>query len=180
MKLWGPDGGECRKRLVVAALLAACLPPSTASAADPSEPRSAFYFGGHAGYMFGNANATLADPSGGVAAAGGSTQFGMLFGGVQGGYERYFPSRLMLGVEADLSFPNYMDLNNVLSYRATSTGTATEQLEYLGTLRGRVGYSMGSWTPFLTGGLAFASTRFSRIDGSTGNEDATPGQWRLG
>ena len=39
---------------------------------------------------------------------------------------------------------------------------------------------MGSWTPFVTGGLAFASTRFSRTDLTTGNEDATPGQWRFG
>ena len=172
--------GRHRNKIAVTALLGAALLPAAASAADPSEPRSAFYFGGHVGYMFGNANATLADPSGGVAAAGGTTLFGTPFGGVQGGYEHYFASRLMLGVEADLSFPNYMDLNNVLSYRATSSGSATEQLEYLGTLRGRVGYAMGSWTPFLTGGLASASTRYSRLDGSTGNEDATPGQWRFG
>jgi high affinity Mn2+ porin len=142
-------------------------------------PSTAFYVGGHAGYLFGNANATLSDPTGG-ASAGGTTVFGSLFGGVQGGYERYFPSRLMLGIEADLSFMNYMDFNQVLSYRATQSASATEQLEFLGTLRGRVGYAFGDWTPFLTGGLAWASTRFSRTDWPTGNEDATSGQWRLG
>jgi high affinity Mn2+ porin len=67
-----------------------------------------------------------------------------------------------------------------VSYRATSNGSANEQLEYVGTLRGRLGYSMGSWTPYVTGGFAWASTRFSRTDSTTGNEDATPGQLRTG
>ncbi len=153
--------------------------PFSASA-QSGTPSSAFYFGGHVGYQFGTANATLGDPSGGVASSGGSSGFGQPIAGVQGGYEHYFPSRLMLGIEADLSFTEFPDNYNVLSYRATSTGTANEQLEYLGTLRARAGWAFGGWTPFLTGGLAWASTRFSRTDLATGNVDATSGQWRLG
>src|SRR4029079_6713358 len=80
----------------------------------------------------------------------------------------------------DLSFMDARDGAQVLSYRATGAGYADEQLEYLGTARGRLGYAMGAWTPFVTGGLAFASTRWGRTDLTTGNEDATPGQWRLG
>ena len=38
------------------------------------------------------------------------------------------------------------------------------------------GYDMGRWTPFVTGGIAWASTRFSRTDLTTGNEDAKPEQ----
>ena len=108
------------------------------------------------------------------------TPYGAFAGGVQAGYEHYFPSRLMLGIELDASFADYLDPNQVLSYRATGTGTATEQLEYLATLRGRVGYDMGGWTPFVSGGIAWASTRFSRIDLTTGNEDANPSNIRLG
>jgi len=96
----------------------------------------------------------------GVAAAGGRTPYGTLFGGVQAGYEHFFASRLMLGIELDASFPDYLDLAQVLSYRASGTGTATEQLEYLASLRGRIGYDLGGWTPFLSGGVAWASTRF--------------------
>ena len=36
------------------------------------------------------------------------------------------------------------------------------------------GYDIGSWTPFVTGGIAWASTRYSRTDLTTGNEDASP------
>jgi high affinity Mn2+ porin len=86
----------------------------------------------------------------------------------------------MLGAELDLSFPSTQDLSQVLSYRATGTGTANEQLEYLASLRGRIGYDIGSWTPFLTGGIAWASTRVSRTDLATGNQEAQPSNIRLG
>ncbi|MBS0517813.1 MAG: carbohydrate porin [Proteobacteria bacterium] len=163
----------------IGAAAIAAQAPSPGRAADPIPP-SGFYAGAHMGYLFGNANATLADPTGGVASASGASPYGTLAGGVQAGYQWIAPSRWMLGLEADLGFANFRDLGDVLSYRATGTGTANEQLEFLGSLRGRVGYTFGGWTPFLTGGLAFASTRFSRTDLTTGNEDATSGQWRLG
>ncbi len=57
----------------------------------------------------------------------------------------------MLGIEADFSFPNYEDASKVLSYRATSTGYASEEYEWLASLRGRVGYDIGAWTPYLDG-----------------------------
>ena len=164
--------------LAIAALLAAAQPLARAEA-DDGRNRSGFYVGGHVGYLFGNPNATLGDPTG-VASAGGTSPYSGLLGGVQVGYEHYFPSRLMLGIELDGSFPDYLDDPQVLSYRATNTGTASEELEWLASLRGRIGYDMGGWTPFLTGGIAWASTRFSRVDLTTGNEDANPSNIRLG
>ena len=140
---------------------------------------SGFYVGGHVGYMFGNANATLADPTG-IASSGGTSPYGTFFGGVQAGYEHHFASRLMLGVELDMSFPGAEDLAQWMSYRATGTGAANEQLEYLASLRGRLGYDIGAWTPFVTGGIAWASTRVSRTDLTTGNEDAQSSNVRLG
>jgi len=166
-------------RTLAVAAAAVLLAPAPAIAADPAGvppvgAPSGFYFGGHVGYGFGNATATLADPTG-VATAGGTTQYGMLFGGVQGGYQQTLPSRWMWGVELDMSFPNYMDTQDTLSYRATSTGTANEQLEFLGTFRGRLGYAMGTWTPFVTGGVAFANTRYARDSLTIDNEDTLPG-----
>ena len=161
------------------AVVSALLSSVPALAADPGSPRSGFYVGAHVGYMFGPANATLGDPIG-VQSAGGVTPYGNWFGGVQAGYEHFFNSRLMLGVELDMSFPDTADLSQWMSYRATSTGTANEQLEYLASLRARAGYAMGPWTPFVTGGIAWASTRFSRTDLTTGNEDANPSNVRLG
>jgi high affinity Mn2+ porin len=151
-----------------AAVLAAALP---AAAEDPVVMPSGVYAGGHVGYLFGSATATVADPFPG-ASGGGSNAIGLLSGGVQAGYDHIFPSRLMLGIEADLTFPNYMDLAPVLSQRSSTNGSANEQLDYLATLRGRIGYNLGGWTPYLTGGFALATTRNSLIDNTTGNEDA--------
>ncbi|MBL6618194.1 MAG: carbohydrate porin [Reyranella sp.] len=166
-----------RPAATVATIAAVLVGPLPVLAQE--QGRSGFYVGGHMGYLFGNGTATLADPIG-VQSAGGTTPYGTLYGGVQAGYEHYFNSRLMLGVEVDMSFANYSDLANVLSYRATGTGTANEQLNYLASLRGRVGYAMGPWTPFATGGIAWASTRYSRTDLTTGNEDASPSNVRVG
>src|SRR5258708_28702867 len=140
-------------RCLAIATLFAALQLATPAKADDIRGRSGFYVGGHVGYMFGNANATLGDPIG-VAAAGGITPYGAFFGGVQAGYEHFFASRLMLGIELDASFADYLDPVQVLSYRATGTGTATEQLEYLPSLRLRVGYALGGWPPFPTRAIA--------------------------
>jgi high affinity Mn2+ porin len=174
----GPVERSLAKATGAAALAAtAGLFCGTPASAQDTTARSGFYVGGHVGYLFGNGNATLAD---GDASAGGITPYGAFMGGVQVGYEHYFPSRWMLGLELDFSFASSQDLAQVLSYRATGTGTANEQLEYLASLRGRVGYAMGPWTPFATGGVAWASTRVSRTDLVTGNEDAMPSNVRLG
>jgi high affinity Mn2+ porin len=181
-ELWGLD--RQAKKVAVPGftrvmIVGALLAPAPALATDPERVPSGFYVGGTVGYGFGYATATLGDPPG-AATGSGTTQYGSLFGGVQAGYEHTFPSRLMLGAEVDLGFPDYMDLSRTLSYRVTGSGSATEQLNYLGTLRGRIGYSMGSWTPFITGGVAWATTRVSRIDATNGNEDATTGQFHAG
>jgi high affinity Mn2+ porin len=164
------------RKFLFGTLLAAPLP----ALADPppAMPEGA-YFGGHVGYLFGTASASLADPLG-VATFGGSSAIGTLSGGVQAGYEHYFPSRWLLGVELDATFTDFMDFTQILSQRNSNAGSANEQLGYLATFRGRVGYDMGGWTPFLTGGLALATMRNSRTDFTTANEDATSNNLHLG
>lgn len=164
--------------LVPAVLYLMILAPCVVLANDMSR-YSGFYAGGHVGYLFGNANATFSDPIGELS-AGGTSLYGTPIGGVQAGYQHFLPSRVMLGIEVDLSFPNVDELSPTMAYRATETGTATENLEFLASLRGRLGYDLGGFTPFVTGGISWASTRFSRIDLESGNEDANPSNIRLG
>ena len=82
------------------AALAACLAPPADAQERPAG--GSFYAGAHAGIMFGTASATLADPIG-IGAESAANPYGALFGGVQGGFEYLFPSRLMLGIEADVN-----------------------------------------------------------------------------
>ena len=69
----GMAGRKSGPRLGRLATLASMLmAPLPAIAADPAAPRSGFYVGGHVGYLFGSANATLGDPTGIASAGGGS------------------------------------------------------------------------------------------------------------
>src|SRR5262249_6096236 len=96
------------------------------------------------------------------------------------GYQKTWPSRLLLGIEIDATFPDFIETEDYLSSRATSLGAANEQLQFLATLRGRLGWAFDGWTPFVTGGLAWGSTRISRTDSGTGVEAAPPGVAHLG
>jgi high affinity Mn2+ porin len=114
------------------------------------------YVGAHAGFGRGSSTAVLADP----ATSTTSNSFGGMIGGVQAGYNYQLPSGMLLGVEADFSFPNYLTSNSVVSSLATARSDVTEQSDYMGTARGRVGYVAGPWLVYATGGLAWAGERF--------------------
>src|SRR5260370_19251862 len=82
-----------------------------------------------------------------------------MIGGVQAGYNCQLPSGMLLGVEADISFPNYLTSNSVVSSLAPARSDVTEQWDYVGTARGRVGYATGPWLVYATGGAAWIPAR---------------------
>ncbi len=127
---------------------------------------SGFYVGGHVGYSRGYGSNTLFDPN--PTATG--TSFGSLFGGMQFGYNYRLPSRLLVGIEGDISFPNYLDDGNVAS-RSTPSSAVSEKLDFVSTLRGRAGYAFDHWLFYATGGPAWSQARFLEASGLTGNED---------
>jgi high affinity Mn2+ porin len=124
------------------------------------------YVGAHAGFGRGSSTAVLADP----ATSTTSNAFGGLIGGVQAGYNYQLPSGMLLGVEADMSFPNYLTSNSVVSSLATVRSDVTEQSDYMATARGRVGYVAGPWLVYATGGLAWAGERFLNTPAIGSNE----------
>jgi high affinity Mn2+ porin len=114
------------------------------------------YIGAHAGYSRGSSSAALSDPA--TLAASGT--FSGTIGGLQAGYNVLVSSGLLLGVEADITFPNFLTSNSVVSLLATPQSDVTEQWDYMATARGRIGYAAGPWLAYATGGLAFAGERF--------------------
>jgi high affinity Mn2+ porin len=114
------------------------------------------YIGAHTGFSRGASSAALNDPA--VTASG--NVFDGAIGGVQAGYNYRLPSGLLLGVETDLSFPNYFTSNFVVSSIATARSNVSEQWDYVGTARGRIGYAAGPWLVYATGGFAWAGERF--------------------
>jgi high affinity Mn2+ porin len=127
---------------------------------------SGFYVGGHVGYGRGNGRDTLSNPG----PSAGDSSFGSLFGGLQFGYNYRLPSRLLVGIEGDISFPNYLD-DGIVSARTTPFSAVTEKLDFVSTVRGRAGYAFDHWLFYATGGFSWSQARFLEESNLTGNED---------
>ena len=140
------------KKFVLGAVIGMTLAPVGGAAADDimvtkAPPPSSiptdfnwtgFYAGGHVAYsIWGRADSTLSDP----APMPSSNAFGSLYGGLQAGYDHVLPSRLLLGVEGDITFPYFFE-NGTISTGGMAQGTiVSDQIDYVATLRGRFGYA---------------------------------------
>lgn len=131
--------------------------PVKAPMSQPAVDWSGFYIGAHAGFGQGSSNAALSDP----ATIATNSVFNGVVGGLQAGANIQLPSGIVLGVEADISFPNYLTSNSIVATLATPRSEVIEKLDYAGSLRGRVGYANGHWLGYATGGLGWAGERFT-------------------
>ena len=147
-----------------------------------------FYVGGHVGLAAGNSGWTLT-PAGGGAPVTGSfglyqspdafRESGSWFEGVQAGYNWMLRNRLVLGVEADGSFPTFPDPVTGLTIGGISNftsptfgaGSFSENVLASGTVRGRIGYAPGHWLFYATGGLAWSYDQQTLTQNATGNTE---------
>ncbi len=141
--------------------------PLKAPASVPLYDWSGLYFGGHVGYSRGSSQVALGDPD----PTSFRKSFGSLSGGVQAGYNRVLPSRLLLGVEADLSFLNALSADELAWFRTTPDTDIAEKVEIMGTLRGRIGYAFDHWMVYATGGFAWSLGRFIQTPGVVDETD---------
>ncbi|MBI5320084.1 carbohydrate porin [Bradyrhizobium sp.] len=159
-----------RTNLIAGATIGALSFAAPAQAADLKLPVKAphlqqafdwngFYIGGHTGYSRGSTSAVLWDP----APAAVSGNFGGVIGGLQAGYNWRAPSGLLFGVEADLTFPNYLHSNSQMSLISTPRTDFIEDWDYIGTVRGRIGYASSHWLLYATGGFAYMGERFTTL-----------------
>jgi high affinity Mn2+ porin len=183
-----------KKNLIVSVAVAVLGLNSSGMAADapvrmpvkaPDNPTyydwTGLYVGGHVGYSRGNAQVTLTDPSSPATNFG--SPFGSLTGGVQLGYNYILPSRILLGIEADMSFPNFLAADPAAWSRTTLVADTSEKIDYMGTLRGRFGYAFPHWMIYATGGFAWSQGRFLQNPGVTDDIDKTlhlHSGWALG
>jgi high affinity Mn2+ porin len=152
---------------------------------------SGFYIGGHVGYAAGLSAWSAVDSTG--ASSGTLDLFngfdvfkgsGSFFAGLQGGYNVVLPSRLLLGIEADASFPN--TLAGTATAMSAMTGTAgfNDMVLHSGTVRVRVGYALDRWLLYATGGFAWSYDQITRTQLAGGVVDSDTAErallWRLG
>ena len=164
----------------------ALTPAFAVEAAESNRPRldtfdwSGLYAGGHVGYGVANARNTLSDPL----AASGSDGTRRGVGGLQVGYNYLLPSHVLLGVEADFSSPYFFETDDVLWSRTRTNGnTLVEHLDYVATLRARIGYTAGNTLIYGTGGFAWSQARIIETPGVINDDDkklATRTGWTIG
>jgi high affinity Mn2+ porin len=157
---------------------------------------SGFYAGGHLGVAWGTSNWTASTAGAPGPPVSGSfslfepinsfSETGSFLDGMQAGYNMMLPNRLVVGAEADASFPSFQNINGI-SIGGTSTLFApvigaesfSETMLAFGTVRGRFGYAPGSWLVYATGGFAWAYDRQTLTQLASG-ATASPFLWRFG
>ena len=161
--------------------------PLKAPVNPPYYDWTGFYVGAHGGYATGYSKWSGTEPGAPFPTLSGSLDFfhafdgfkgtGSYFVGLQAGYNYMLPSRVVLGAEADVTFPSNISGLQVISSPATGTASYAEQVQYSGTVRGRVGYAPSHWLVYVTGGFAWTANQFTRtqIDGTPVGGSAAPG-----
>ena len=120
-----------------------------------------FYIGGHFGYGGGSLGPnTNPLPLEGVFLPHSVTG---VMGGYQVGYNRQLSNNVVLGVEADATFPAPVDQAAMARLPPAPYNTS---IDYIGTARGRIGYAFGPWMPYVTGGFAWGHPNVAFNDGS--------------
>jgi high affinity Mn2+ porin len=160
----------------------------------PAYNWNGFYAGGRVGYAFGSSNWTASSP--GAPNVSGSIDLfqplnafndtGSFTQGLQAGYNYMLPNRIVIGAEADVTFPAFPDSNGIsiggtsnLASPLLGPETYSETVFASGTVRGRVGYAPGSWLFYATGGFAWTYDRLTITQLATGMTEQ-PFLWRLG
>ena len=129
-----------------------------------------FYVGGHVGYGEGKSDYRQdldfdfdVDPDASNTFRASVSPDGIL-GGVQGGYN-WQVNNFVLGIEGDFSFLDWSESTNVFDANfdevdgldeGDAYGTASTDIDFLASVRGRVGYAMDSVLIYGTGGIAWA------------------------
>jgi len=141
--------------LNVKALLAAAsicmLLTAPVFAAEPAPIWTGIYAGGHLGGAFGTDDYS--------ASQGPRVSFNGLTGGVHAGYN--FPkfSSVILGVEGDFSWSQAKGTSTIVS--PPDTVSITSSVNYLASVRGRVGLPVDDFLIYATAGVAWTETKLT-------------------
>jgi outer membrane immunogenic protein len=146
--------------------------PRLAPAVDPGW--TGFYLGGHAGYGWGDSNGTsfagypganfdAAFAVGQVPRSVATSPNGAIGGG-QIGYNYQVSPQWVVGLQADVSASGIKgsrtyDFAEIPAVAASATTHAGQSLDWLATVRGRIGYTFDRLMVFGSGGAAFGRVK---------------------
>lgn len=153
----------------------------------PSYAWTGFYVGDHLGYATGTSDWSATTAGATAPSVAGSLDLfntfdmfkgtGSYYGGLQAGYNYMLRSRLLVGLEADVSFPSTIAGTQTLSSTSIGEASYAEAVEFSGTVRGRIGYAFDEFLVYATGGFAWTYDQFTRtqIAGTPAGGTAAPG-----
>ncbi|MDB5594985.1 MAG: hypothetical protein JWM36_1946 [Hyphomicrobiales bacterium] len=170
---------------------AMCLLPIVASAADlPSRTRApvyvappvftwtGFYVGAVAGYGFGTQKSTSIFVPGSV-----NVRTDGVVGGVTAGYN-YQVASFVFGLEADIMGSAQKGSGSAIDPLSASPSVPSGKIDWMGTVRGRVGYAIDKLLIYGTGGLAVGGVKgtLTNVIGAGDNRSVSGTQygWVLG
>lgn len=132
-------------------------------APTPAPIWTGFYMGGNVGYAWNAGDNDHFSSTDGLFRTG--LENAGAFGGAQFGYNHQFRNNVVAGIEADIQGG---DVNSSAAFAGNGgTGTFTSDVNYFGTIRGRLGYAMGPMMLYATAGFAWADVE-TRALGVTG------------
>ncbi len=143
------------------------LPAAPSPAPRQDTPRwTGFYLGFNRGFGGGNIdNGVIAyplAPSAGVVGQSGNRSSGFIAGG-QIGYIYQFANNFILGAETDLQWSDIKSSRQSVRLsdqpQLISNVDAVSGLNWFGTTRARLGYSLGRVAPYVTGGVAYGKVQ---------------------
>ncbi len=115
-----------------------------------------WYAGGHFGYGGGSFGpGTNPAPLSGDFIQSSVTGF---IGGYQAGYNFQTANNAVIGFETDVTF------GSPRKFTPTPESNFETTFNFLGTTRARLGLAVGTWLPYITGGLAYGKTRINEYD----------------
>lgn len=165
--------------LGAAAGVALALVATSADARSPAAPFSwtGFYLGGHAGYSWADVSSEFTLPGDPYP----TTKNNGLIGGVHVGYQRQL-GQLVLGVEAGVT--QLQNSDNGVPYPLAPVASVESELETLGYVGGKIGWSSGRWLPYIAGGYASVDVSKRQFESGTGatqfTSSARQDGWYLG
>ncbi|MGY8665646.1 carbohydrate porin [Bradyrhizobium sp. UFLA05-109] len=147
--------------------------PLKAPAVEAIYDWTGFYVGGHVAYgdaSFGPGTNPL--PEQGLIFPHSATG---ISGGYQLGYNRQLANHVVLGIEADATFTGPLDPAAL----GRDPHPFNTTIDYVGTVRGRVGYAFGRLMPYVTGGFAWGHTHIN-VNDANGDAQFPVGHYQTG
>ncbi|KHJ53442.1 hypothetical protein LA66_18805 [Aureimonas altamirensis] len=138
--------------------------PAPVVAYEPAFTWTGFYVGGQAGVAFNRDSGLFSTDSSFIGSSDdGEASF---IGGGHVGYD-YQMGNFLIGAVADL---NYIDASTASSYTLPGSTTvfgAQQDIDYVGTVRAKLGYAADRFAVYATGGLAYGDTSNNYLGDTT-------------